>query len=96
MKDEHSRLAMDAIAHAAAMAEEAWKVAAYERQRPSVLYRPTLSADGNKWCFLLGDDLQAGVAGFGDTPNEAAYAFDQAFWNEKTPDAMLAARTQED
>jgi hypothetical protein len=27
--------------------------------------------DGDKWCALLGDDLQSGLAGFGDTPAEA-------------------------
>lgn len=27
--------------------------------------------DGNKWCALLGEDLQEGLAGFGDTPSEA-------------------------
>lgn len=30
-----------------------------------------LSLDGNKWCALIGWDLQEGVAGFGDTPEEA-------------------------
>jgi hypothetical protein len=24
--------------------------------------------DGNQWCALWGDDIQSGVAGFGDTP----------------------------
>lgn len=24
--------------------------------------------DGNKWCALYGEDLQVGIAGFGDTP----------------------------
>ena len=23
--------------------------------------------DGNKWCFLYGDNIQEGIAGFGDT-----------------------------
>lgn len=31
----------------------------------------TIEKDGNKWCALLGTDLQEGVAGFGDTPKEA-------------------------
>ena len=35
----------------------------------------TLSKDGNKWCWLLGENLQEGVAGFGDTPMKAAYDF---------------------
>lgn len=46
---------------------------------PSVLYRPELSIDGNQYCFLLGSDLQSGVAGFGDTPQAAAWDFDRNF-----------------
>lgn len=53
-----------------------------EMQRPAVLYRPAISIDGNKWCALYGDNLQDGVAGFGDSPADAMCAFDQA-WNEK-------------
>ena len=34
--------------------------------------------DGNKWCFLWGENLQVGVAGFGDTPLEAMAAFEHA------------------
>ena len=59
--------------------------------RPSVLYRPTLAADGTAWCALLGEDLQSGVAGFGDTPAEAMAAFDQAFLKERTPTAIRLA-----
>jgi hypothetical protein len=51
-------------------------------QRPSVLYRPTILVDGSKWCALYGDNVQDGVAGFGDTPAEAMTAFDKN-WNEQ-------------
>jgi hypothetical protein len=73
--------------------ETLWAVetAAYEQKRPSVLYRPTLMADGTMWCALLGDDLQIGVAGFGETPAKAMEAFDLAFLNERTPAAARAA-----
>ena len=27
--------------------------------------------DGNQWCALVGENLQEGVAGFGDTPSDA-------------------------
>ncbi len=53
-----------------------------ERQRPSVLFRPSLSIDGNQWCALYGDNLQDGVAGFGNTPDEAMRKFDIA-WQTK-------------
>jgi hypothetical protein len=61
---------------------------------PSAVYRPTLSADGTMWCALLGDNLQDGVAGFGETPAAAMLAFDKAFWNERTPAAQRAERAK--
>jgi len=53
----------------------------YEMQRPSVLFKPKLSLDGNMWCALYGDDLQCGVAGFGKSPDEAMRNFDIE-WNK--------------
>jgi hypothetical protein len=55
---------------------------ATETARPSHLYRPTLSRDGNKWCALYGGNLHDGVAGFGDSPAEAYADFDKA-WTQK-------------
>lgn len=52
--------------------------------RPSVLFRPSISVDGNKWCALYGPDLAEGVAGFGDTPAEAMADFDKN-WNTERP-----------
>lgn len=72
--------------------QEQFCASAMEMARPSVLFKPTLMADGDKWCALLGDDLQVGVAGFGDTPAEAMIAFDQAFYKEQTPAAIRKAR----
>ena len=43
--------------------------------------RPTLSIDGNQWCALYGDNLQDGVAGFGDSPDAAMREFDKA-WHQ--------------
>lgn len=60
--------------------------------RPSVLYRPTLTAYGASWRALLGDNIQVGVAGFGDTPEKAMRAFDEAFLNERTPIASRQLR----
>lgn len=50
--------------------------AAQEQQRPSVLFRPSISVDGDQWCALYGDNLQDGVAGFGDSPSDAMRDFD--------------------
>lgn len=41
--------------------------------------------DGDKWCWLLGEDLQNGVAGFGDTPLLAAYDFNKNFRSNNLP-----------
>ena len=32
-------------------------------------------SDGNAWCYLLGDNLQVGIVGFGNTIEEAAIDF---------------------
>jgi len=45
------------------------------------LLRPRVFMDGNKWCVLYGEDLMNGVAGFGDSPILAVYAFNKA-WHE--------------
>lgn len=78
--DRLFREAMD-ISHPMAMIQQEFQNAAYELQRPSVVFRPKIYPDGGMWCVLLGDDLQSGVAAFGETPSKAMYAFDKA-WNE--------------
>lgn len=45
---------------------------------------PRIFIDGNQWCVLYGKNLQDGVAGFGDTPRQAAYAFNKA-WDKPLP-----------
>lgn len=35
--------------------------------------------DGDQWCVLLGEDIQTGIVGFGDSPNDAVLAFYKAF-----------------
>jgi len=57
-----------------------------ERKRPFMLLKPRMFPDGNQWCALYGENLQEGVAGFGDTPEQAAIAFDIAWLNEKVGD----------
>jgi hypothetical protein len=47
--------------------------------RPSYMLKPALSLDGNQWCALYGENLQDGVAGFGDTPALAYADFDKAW-----------------
>jgi len=82
MNDQASLMAANAIAHWAEMTSVGIQAAAATWERPSVLFRPKLSLDGNQWCALYGDNLQDGVAGFGDSPAHAMYEFDKA-WNAK-------------
>jgi hypothetical protein len=37
--------------------------------------KPGFSIDGNKYCFLYGENLQNGISGFGATPYDAAVDF---------------------
>lgn len=53
--------------------------AARERLRPSFIWRPTLTLDGDQWCALYGANIQEGVAGFGVSPELAMRAFDLAW-----------------
>lgn len=49
-------------------------------EAPSAIYRPKISIDGNMWCALYGEDLQCGVAGFGDSPALAMADFDKNWY----------------
>jgi hypothetical protein len=39
------------------------------------MLKPSIQIDGNQWCVLYGEDLQSGVAGFGDIPHLAVLDF---------------------
>lgn len=64
-------------------AADARHQAALEMKRPFMLLRPRMFPDGDQWCALYGENLQEGVAGFGETPDKAAVAFDLAWLNDK-------------
>lgn len=67
-----------------ARASEILNLVEEQALRPSTRMRPSLSIDGNQWCALYGDNLQDGVAGFGDTPEAAFRDFDKA-WHTPLP-----------
>ena len=69
--------------HAIECVAQEYNLAAQEHQRPCVLFKPTLSRDGNMWCALYGCNLQEGVSGFGRTPAEAMTAFDKNFQTQE-------------
>jgi hypothetical protein len=76
------------------LCDEAMSIS-YEWRRPSVLFRPRIFPDGDQWCALLGEDLQTGVAGFGETPYKACEAFDTA-WRESRPPSAKTKRLKWD
>lgn len=45
------------------------------------LLKPKFTKDGNIYCFLYGDNLQEGIAGFGETPYAAALNFNHNWYN---------------
>ena len=82
MNEDYQRMAANAISHEAFCAGQAWQQAAAAHERPCVLWKPRLFIDGNQWCVLFGENIQEGVVGFGDSPDEAMWAFDAA-WRKK-------------
>jgi hypothetical protein len=44
---------------------------------------PRFGKDGNQFYYLYGENLQEGIAGFGDTAHDAMDNFIKAFYNEK-------------
>lgn len=68
--------------------------AACELRRPFNTVKPlSIRIDGNKWCVLYGDNLQDGVAGFGDSPELASWDFDRA-WCAKLSDRESEAEDE--
>jgi len=49
------------------------------------LLKPSIFIDGNKWCVLYGDNLQDGIAVFGNTAKEAVLNFNKA-WDKPLED----------
>ncbi len=74
----------------AADAELLRKAEAAHAILPHRRLRPAISLDGNQWCALYGDNIQDGVAGFGDSTELAMAAFDAA-WVARIPDGLMLA-----
>ena len=55
---------------------------AQERQEFNLFatLKPSLQIDGNQWCVLYGEDLQVGIAGFGDSPHLAIMDFNSQWY----------------
>lgn len=85
MNNEWSEIAANGVIREASLAMANWSDAAWQQMRPSVLYRPTISLDGNCYCALYGEDLMAGCAGFGETMADAMADFDKNWTAQKAP-----------
>lgn len=63
---------------------------------------PRLFIDGDSWCALYGENLQEGIAGFGDSPNEALKDFENNLIkklneeNEKKLSSVLLADLEDE
>ena len=64
------------------LATQAVNILESSYNRPSAVYRPKLTLDGNSWIALYGDDLQVGCSGHGDSPDAAMWDFDKN-WHKK-------------
>ena len=62
----------------------------YEKQRPSILLRPSIGLDGNRFCVLYGPNIMDGVAGFGCTADEAMRDFDMNWVTRRAPELKSA------
>lgn len=69
--------------HERAMGLEIFRSMIYEWERPSLVRSPRIFLDGNRWCCLLGSNIQEGICGFGRSPELACQEFDKAWQEEK-------------
>jgi len=67
------------VHHVNHIAAQALVNANYILSEPFTVYKPKLFPDGNQWCALYGENLQDGVAGFGDSPALAVADFNRAW-----------------
>ena len=49
------------------------------------LLKPRLTKEGNEWCFIIGENIQEGLCGFGETVREAMDNFNTNFNLETIP-----------
>lgn len=84
IEEELRRVESSQRQHHQELEHEARMIAACEVEEFNLfaLLRPKLCVDGNMWCCLYGDDLQCGIAGFGDSPRAAILDWNSS-WHRK-------------
>ena len=80
LTDQDSKIAMNTLVHYTTMMHHSMQDAVAGYEEPSAIYRPKLSIDGDQWCALYGDNLQDGVAGFGNSPSAAMQDFNKQWY----------------
>ena len=65
-----------------------------ERSAPHIIHNAKIFKDGNKYCCLLGDNLQDGIAGFGETPEKACSEFDRVWRRGNDGKTAIRVNTQ--
>lgn len=83
MEFEHSANIMNSVSESAYRIKDFVEELVRDKQSPFVLLKAKMFPDGNQWCALYGDNLQEGVAGFGDTPYKAQCDFDTNWYQQK-------------
>lgn len=73
------------ISHIIREVAQEFSAAGSDMQRPSVLFKPVITQDGNAWIVVLGPNLAVGVVGVGNTPAEAMLDFDRVFYGQRKP-----------
>ncbi len=78
-EDIQRQIASDAM-HQNFLTGEHARMILSEQNDPYLLMKARLSKDGDQFCFLYGENIQEGIAGFGETPAKAALAFNREWW----------------
>ena len=86
MNEDHSRMAAESVCFAAERVTNRMEEYISNMDRPSAIYKPRLSLDGNSWIAVLGENIQEGVVGVGDSPASAMNDFDNAWYKKQKPE----------
>jgi hypothetical protein len=85
-KEDYEQLESSQRQHDEFMKHNAEMADLYEKRILSFIseFKPKFSKDGNAYCYLLGNNLQEGICGFGKTPYSAAVDLYNQFMGIKT------------
>lgn len=82
MNFEHSSMTANAICFEASRVGNCATEQILAFSGPEFTLRPRLFIDENQWCALYGEDIQSGLAGFGDSPHLAMMDFNKNYYKK--------------